>query len=97
TTTKRDISGLGRFLTVGAVVLMVAMVANIFLRIPAMQLTISAAFALFSSLMILWQVKSIVDGGETNYISAALTIYISVYNLFTSLLHLLMAFGGQRD
>ncbi|MCP9760347.1 Bax inhibitor-1/YccA family protein [Aquitalea sp. S1-19] len=97
TTTKRDLSGLSRFLTVGAVVLMVAMIANIFLRIPAMQLTISAAFALFSSLMILWQVKSIVDGGETNYISAALTIYISIYNLFTSLLQLLMAFGGQRD
>ncbi|MNU11261.1 Modulator of FtsH protease YccA [compost metagenome] len=62
-----------------------------------MSLVISAAFALFSSLMILWQVKTIVDGGETSYISAALGIYISIYNLFTSLLHLLMAFAGDRD
>ncbi|NDV13080.1 Bax inhibitor-1/YccA family protein [Crenobacter caeni] len=97
TTTKRDLSGLGRFLTVGAIVLMVAVVANIFLQLPALQLTLAAAFALFSSLMILWQVKMIVDGGETNYISAALTIYIGIYNLFTSLLQLFMAFGGDRD
>ena len=52
---------------------------------------------LFSSLMILWEVKNVVDGGETSYISAALGIYISIYNLFTSLLHLLMAFAGDRD
>ena len=92
TTTKRDLSGLGNFLTVGAIVLMVAVVANIFLRMPAFQLMISAAFALFSSLMmILWQVKVVVDGGEDSYISAALSIYISIYNLFTSLLQLLLA------
>ena len=58
---------------------------------------ISAAFALFSSLMILWQVKVVVDGGEDSYISAALSIYISIYNLFTSLLQLLLAFAGERD
>lgn len=97
TTTKRDLSGMGKFLMVGAIVLMVAVVANIFLQLPLMSLVISAAFALFSSLMILWQVKTIVDGGETSYISAALGIYISIYNLFTSLLHLLMAFAGDRD
>ncbi|AXT47520.1 MULTISPECIES: Bax inhibitor-1/YccA family protein [Chromobacterium] len=97
TTTKRDLSGLGNFLTVGAIVLMVAVVANIFLRMPAFHLMISAAFALFSSLMILWQVKVVVDGGEDSYISAALSIYISIYNLFTSLLQLLLAFAGERD
>ena len=97
TTTKRDLSGMGKFLTVGAIVLMVAVVANIFLKLPALALTISAAFALFSSLMILWEVKNVVDGGETSYISAALGIYISIYNLFTSLLHLLLAFAGNRD
>ncbi|MGL6047810.1 MAG: Bax inhibitor-1/YccA family protein [Vogesella sp.] len=97
TTTKRDLSGMGKFLTVGAVVLMVAIVANIFLQLPAMALAISAAFVIFSSLMILWEVKNVVDGGETSYISAALGIYISIYNLFTSLLHLLMACAGDRD
>lgn len=97
TTTKRDLSGLGKFLTVGAIVLMVAVIANIFLQLPALSLTLAAAFALFSSLMIMWEVKNVVDGGETNYISAALSIYISTYNLFTSLLRLLMAFAGERD
>ncbi|MDN0077238.1 Bax inhibitor-1/YccA family protein [Crenobacter sp. SG2303] len=95
TTTKRDLSGLTKFLTVGAVVLMVAVIANVFLRLPALQLTLCAAFSIFSSLMILWQVKTIVDGGETNYVSATLTLYISIYNLFTSLLQLLMAFTGN--
>lgn len=97
TTTKRNLTGLGNFLGVGAIVLMVAIVANIFMQLPALQLTLSAAFAFFSSLMILWQVKQVVDGGETSYISAALSIYISIYNLFTSLLQLLMAFSGDRD
>jgi modulator of FtsH protease len=96
TTTRRDLSGLGSFLTVGCVVLMVAVVANLFLQMPMFHLVIAAAFALFSSLMILWQVKVIVDGGETSYISAALSIYISIYNLFTSLLQLLLAFGGNN-
>ncbi|SCK24242.1 Bax inhibitor-1 family protein [Vogesella sp. LIG4] len=97
TTTKRDLSGMGKFLTVGAVVLMIAVVANLFLQMPALQLTIAAAFALFSSMMILWEVKNVVDGGETSYISAALGIYISIYNLFTSLLQLLLALAGNRD
>jgi len=96
TTTKRDLSGLGSFLTVGIVILMVAMIANLFMQIPMFQLVIAAAFALFSSLMILWQVKVVVDGGETSFIAAALSIYISIYNLFTSLLQLLMAFSGDR-
>lgn len=97
TTTKRDLSGMASFLTVGAVVLMIAVVANMFLQLPGLHLAIAAAFALFSSLMILWQVKTVVDGGESSYISAALSIYISIYNLFSSLLQLLLAFGGERD
>lgn len=97
TTTKRDLSGMSSFLTVGAIVLMIAVVANLFLQLPGLHLAIAAAFALFSSLMILWQVKTVVDGGETSYISAALSIYISIYNLFSSLLQLLLAFGGERD
>lgn len=95
TTTKRNLTGLGNFLTVGAVVLMIAVLANIFMQLPALQLTIAAAFALFSSLMILWEVKNIVDGGETSYVSATLSLYVSIYNLFSSLLQLLMAFGGD--
>lgn len=96
TTTKKDLTGLGKFLTAGAVVLLIAMLANIFLHLPALQLTICAGFALFSSLMIMWEVKNVVDGGETSYISAALSIYISLYNLFTSLLQLLIAISGDR-
>lgn len=96
TTTKRDLSGVGSFLTAGAVVLMVAVVANMFLQLPVMHLALCAGFALFSSLMIMYQVKVVVDGGETSYISAALTIYVSIYNLFTSLLQLLIAFSGNN-
>ena len=95
-TTKRDLSGLGNFLGAGAIVLMVAVVANIFLQMPVLQLVLASAFALFSSLLIMYQVKQIVDGGETSYISAALTIYVAIYNLFTSLLQLLMAFSGSN-
>ena len=96
TTTKRDLSGLGNFLTIGAVVLMLAVVANAFFANGAAHLAIVAAFVLFSSLVILWQVNQIVRGGETNYISATLSLYIAVYNLFSSLLQLL-GFGGNSD
>jgi modulator of FtsH protease len=85
------------FLAVGGIVIMLAVVANIFFASPVMYLTICGAFVLFSSAMILWQVSQIVRGGETNYISATLTLYMSIYNLFTSLLQLLMAFSGNRD
>ncbi len=97
TTTKRDLTGLGNFLTVGAIVLMLAVVVNIFFANLTAYLVIVSAFILFSSLVILWQVNQIVHGGETNYISATLTLYVSIYNLFSSLLQLLGIFGGQRD
>src|SRR5262245_20556635 len=97
TTTKRDLSGLGNFLAVGAIVLMLGVIANVFFASPVAHLVIVTAFVLFSSLLILWQVNSIVKGGETNYISATLSLYVAAYNLFSSLLQLLGIFGGNRD
>ncbi len=97
TTSKRDFSFLGNFLLIGTIVAMLAVVANIFVASPVLHLTICAVFVLISSAMILWEVSRIVQGGETNYVSATLTLYISIYNLFTSLLNLLMAFSGNRD
>jgi modulator of FtsH protease len=96
TTTKRDLSWLQSFLTAGFFVLIAAMIASIFIRMPAFQLMICGGFALFSSLMIMWQVKNIVDGGETSYVAAALTIFVSLYNLFSSLLQILIAVSGNR-
>lgn len=93
--TKADMNSLGRFLVVGVVVLMVGVVANMFLQIPALGLTISAGFVIFSSLVIMWQVRTVIDGGETSHISAALTIFISLYNIFSSLLNILLSLGGE--
>jgi modulator of FtsH protease len=92
--TKRDFSGLGSFLTVGAVIIMLGVVASMFMASPILYLVILGAFVLFSSLMILWQVNAIIRGGETNYVSATLTLYISIYNLFSALLQLL-GLGGR--
>ncbi len=97
TTTKRDLSGMGNFLMVGGIVIMLAVLANVFFQSPVLHLVLVSAFVLFSSLMILWQVNSVVRGGETNYISVTLTLFISIYNLFSSLLQLLGIFGGDRD
>jgi modulator of FtsH protease len=97
TVTKKDFSFLGKFLMVGAIVLMIAVVANLFLQLPTFQLTLSALFILFCSLAILYTVSGLVNGGETNYITATLTLYMSIYNIFVSLLNLLMAFSGDRD
>lgn len=97
TTTKRDFSGMGKWLTVGVVVLLVALVANIFLQLPALYLTISVlAIGIFSA-FILYDVQRIVNGGETNYVTATLGVYLSVYNIFSHLLALLGIFGGERE
>ncbi|QEY23696.1 Bax inhibitor-1/YccA family protein [Neisseria animalis] len=93
--TNINMSSLGRFLTVGVVILMMAVVANLFLNIPALSLTISAGFVLFSSLLIMFQVRQVIDGGEDSHISAALTIFISIYNIFSSLLNILLAFNND--
>lgn len=95
--TKRDFSYLGKFMMVGFVVIMLAVLANIFLQSPVLHLTLCAVFIIFSSAAILWQINAIVRGGETNYISATLTLYVSIYNIFTSLLQLLGIIGGDRD
>ena len=95
TTTKRDLSGLGNFVMVGGIVIMLAVVANIFLASPVLYLVLLGGFVLLSSVLILWQINAIVRGGETNYISATLSLYISIYNLFSSLLQLLGIGGGS--
>lgn len=94
---KRDFSGMAKFLFVGFIVIMLAVIANIFFHIPALMLTILVAFIIFSSMVILYQVNAIVRGGETNYISATLTLYVALYNIFSSLLQLLGIFGGRSD
>ena len=97
TTTKKDFSFMGKFLFVGMIVLLVAMLANMFFQIPALALTISALVVVVFSLFLLHDVSRIVTGGETTYIMAATGVYISLYNIFVNLLQLLMAFTGQRD
>ena len=97
TVSKRDFSGMGKFLMIGAVIILVAALANFFLQLPALMLTISVlAIAIFSGFM-LFDVQRVVNGGETNYISATLAIYLDVYNVFTNLLAILGIFGGSRD
>lgn len=96
-TAKRDFGVMGNFLMVGAIVIMLGVVANIFFASPLVHLALLGAFILFSSLVILWQVNQIVRGGETSYISATLSLYIAAYNIFSSLLQLLGIFGGERD
>ena len=94
---KRDFSFLNKFIMVGVIVAMLAVVANIFLQMPALSLALCGVFIILSSAIILWQINDIVRGGETNYISATLTLYISVYNIFTSLLQILGIVGGDKD
>jgi modulator of FtsH protease len=86
---KRDLSFMGGFLTVGVLVAFLAGLAAIFFKIPALSLTVSAVFVLLMSGMILYETNNIVRGGETNYVMATLSLFVSIFNLFTSLLHLL--------
>ncbi|RJF98506.1 Bax inhibitor-1/YccA family protein [Noviherbaspirillum saxi] len=97
TVSKRDFSGMGKWLFAGALVLLLAIVANIFLQIPALHLTILVLVIAVFSAFILYDVQRVVNGGETNYITATLAIYLSVYNVFSSLLQLLGIAGGERD
>jgi modulator of FtsH protease len=97
TVTKKDFGFLGKFLFIGVVLLLLASLANAFLMIPALSLTVSVVAILIFSAYILYDIGRIVNGGETNYISATLAVYLDVYNVFVSLLHLLMAFSGDRD
>jgi modulator of FtsH protease len=96
TTTKRDFSFLGKFLFVGMIALLAAMLANIFLQIPALALALSTLVVVVFSLFLLLDLSRIVRGGETNYVMAATGVYISLYNIFANLLVLLMALSGNR-
>ena len=94
---KRDLSGMGKWLMVGALVLMVGAVINVFVGSSAGMMAISvAAIGIFSAYM-LYDLKQIIDGGETNYISATLALYMDIFNVFQSLLALLGIFGGERE
>ncbi|HTP72386.1 MAG TPA: Bax inhibitor-1/YccA family protein [Burkholderiaceae bacterium] len=94
---KRDLSGMGKFLMVGALIVFVAGLVNFFLQSSALMLTMLVlCLAVFSAFM-LYDIKRVVDGGETNYVSATLAIYLDLYNVFQSLLMLLGIFGGDRD
>ncbi|WP_312042858.1 FtsH protease modulator YccA [Erwinia sp.] len=88
-TTRKDMSFLGGMMMAGFVVLLVAVLANLFLQIPALHLAISVMFVLFSSGAILWETSNIIHGGETNYIRATVSLYVSIYNIFVSLLSIL--------
>ncbi|AUH00023.1 transmembrane protein [Prodigiosinella confusarubida] len=88
-TTRKDMSFLSGMMMTGFVVLLVAVIANLFLHIPALHLAISAMFILFSAGAILWETSNIIHGGETNYIRATVSLYVSIYNIFVSLLSLL--------
>jgi len=94
-TSKKDFSFMGGFLMVGLIVVIIAAVANIFFAIPAVSLAISAVIIMIMSGLILFDTSRIIHGGETNYIRATVSLYLNVYNIFTSLLHLLGAFGGD--
>ncbi len=97
TVSKRDFSGLGKWLFVGFLVILVASIANIWLQMPALMLTVSALAVLIFSAFILVDLQRVVNGGETNYVTATLGIYLSVYNVFTNLLAILGIVGGDRD
>jgi modulator of FtsH protease len=94
-TTKKDFSFLSGFLFAGFLILVGAMIAGIFFDIPGLSLMISAGFALFASAAILFETSQLVNGGERNYIIATIGLYVSIYNLFMSLLHLIGAISGD--
>lgn len=96
-TLKRDVSSMGKWLFMGVIVLLLAGLANIWLQMPALMLAISTMAVLIFSAFILYDLKQVIDGGETNYVTATLAVYLDVYNVFTSLLQLLMALGGASD
>ena len=97
TTTKRDFSFMGKFLFVGMIALLIAMLANMWLQIPALALTISTLVIVVFSLFLLYDLSRIVRGGETNYVMATTGVYLSLFNIFANLLNILLALAGERD
>jgi modulator of FtsH protease len=97
TVIKRDLSNMGKFLFIGAIMLLVAGLINVFVQSSALMVTVAVlAIGIFSAFM-LYDLKRIIDGGETNYVSATLALYLDIYNVFQSLLALLGIFGGDRE
>jgi modulator of FtsH protease len=96
-TTKRDLSGMGKFLFIGMWALVIAMIGNMFLQIPALALALSTLVIVVFSLFLAYDLQRIMRGGETNYIMATTTVYMSLFNIFANLLNILMALTGQRD
>lgn len=94
--TRKDFSFMGGFLTVGVLVAFVAGLAAVFFEIPALSLTVSAAFVLLMSGLILYETSNIIHGGETNYVLATVTLFVSIFNLFTSLLQLFGVMGREE-
>ena len=94
---NRDFTKLGSFLAVGSIVCLVAIIVNLFLQMPAIHLALSLMIAFISGGMILWQTNQIIQGGEKNYITATVTLYISILNLFLTILQFLAMFAGRRD
>lgn len=94
-TTRRDFSFMGGFIFAGMMVMMLAVLAGIFIQIPALHLAISAGFMLLMSAYILFQTSQMIHGGETNYLFATYGLYIAIFNIFISLLQILGIFGGD--
>ena len=95
-TTRQDFSFMGGFLMVGILVAFLAGLGAVFLEIPGLSLAVSAMFVLLMAGLILYETSNIIHGGETNYIMATVTLYVAIYNLFTSLLHLLGLAGSEE-
>ena len=95
-TSKRDFSKMGSFLFAGLVLILVASIANIFLNMPGLALAISAVAVFVFSALILFDINRIIQGGETNYVTATLSVYLDIFNIFVNLLQLLLAFAGDR-
>ena len=94
-TSKRDFSFMGGFVAIGLMVMIIGIIANIFLQMPLFSVVISGGVIMLMSAMILMQIGSIVNGGETNYIMATYSLYLSIFNIFISLLQLLGIFGSD--
>ena len=95
-TSRKDFSFMGGFLMVGILVAFLAGLGAVFFELPGLSLAVSSMFVLLMAGLILYETSNIIHGGESNYIMATVTLYVSIYNLFTSLLHLLGAFGNQE-
>ncbi|MDR2637318.1 MAG: Bax inhibitor-1/YccA family protein [Zoogloeaceae bacterium] len=95
-TTQRDFSFLGNFLCAGILIAFLAGLAAIFFQMPLLSLAVSAAFLLLMTGLILYETQNIIRGGETNYIMATVTLYVSIYNLFVSLLHIIGALSSDN-